>query len=148
MKMMSVMPSGSYNIQLCVAGFLNGGPALSSTPDKMYSKHDIKNSAVFSEFFEFDSSWSITGGMYQDCSLTVKYAMACIAIQMSIRLSKGASTFLDTRSAVGRFRHNDVAGPDHPMNMAIGRIKRRSINRNWKSPRFEALAYKKLTEVN
>lgn len=31
---------------------------------------------------------------------------------------------------------------------AIGRIKKRSIKRNWKSPRFEADLYNMLTDVN
>src|SRR2546421_4532899 len=32
--------------------------------------------------------------------------------------------------------------------MAIGKMRARSINRNWKSPRLEADAYRKLTDVN
>jgi hypothetical protein len=40
------------------------------------------------------------------------------------------------------------AGPAHPIKIAIGRIRRRSINRNWKSPKFEARAYRNVTEVN
>src|ERR1700742_34243 len=34
------------------------------------------------------------------------------------------------------------------MKMASGKISARSIKRNWKSPKFDADAYRKLTDVN
>jgi hypothetical protein len=34
------------------------------------------------------------------------------------------------------------------MKTAIGKMRARSMKRNWKSPRLDAEAYKKLTEVN
>lgn len=67
---------------------------------------------------------------------------------MNICPSSGVRTFLDTRLAVGRFLDNWGYGPDQPMKMAIGRISARSMYKNWKSPRFDAVAYRKLTDVN
>ena len=62
-------------------------------------------------------------------------------------MSSGVRTFRETRLAVGRLRDNVVHGPVHPtkpvsqninnpnmsnvLNMAIGRIKKRSMKRNY-----------------
>lgn len=43
---------------------------------------------------------------------------------------------------------SDGYAPVQPMKMAIGKMRARSMNRNWKSPRLDADAYKKLTDVN
>ena len=44
-------------------GCLNGRPALSTTPMKMYSKQETRKRAVFSEFLMFDFSGLTCGGM-------------------------------------------------------------------------------------
>jgi len=118
------------NLQFCSVPCRNGGPAFRSTPDKTYSKHDTKNKAVFSEFLILDSSCLTLGGMYQLCCRTVTYATAWMRIQMPMRPRSGVKTLRDTKSAVGRFRHSLGAGPAHPMNMAMGNIRRRSMKRN------------------
>lgn len=69
-------------------------------------------------------------------------------MQMHISPKSGVNTLRDTRSAVGLLRDSSRYGPAQLMKMAIGKISARSMNRNWKSPRFDAEAYKKLTEVN
>lgn len=51
-------------LQLCSALCRNGGPAFNMTPERIYSKHDVKNRAVFSEFLTFDLSGLTLGGMY------------------------------------------------------------------------------------
>ena len=42
---------------------LNGGPTLSTMPENMYWKQDIKKRVVFSEFFVLDFWVSSCGGM-------------------------------------------------------------------------------------
>lgn len=74
--------------------------------------------------------------------------MAWMRMLKTICPSNGVRTFLETRFAVGRFWDSTGYAPVQPMNMAMGRMRRRSMNRNWKSPRFEADAYRKLTDVN
>lgn len=49
---------------------------MSTTPARMYSKHDVRNSAVFSEFSMLDFSGLTTGGMYQGCWRTATNASA------------------------------------------------------------------------
>lgn len=90
-------------VQLLAVRSLNGGPAFRITPENTYSKQDVRNSAVFSEFFISDSSWPTTGGMYQVCSRTVIYAMACTTMQIAMRPSSGVSTFRETSPDMGRF---------------------------------------------
>lgn len=75
------------------------------------------------------SSWPL-GGTYQDCSLTVMYAIDWIMMQIIIRPSSGVRTLGDIKSAVGRLRQSVRAGPAQPMNTAMGRMRRRSMNRN------------------
>lgn len=50
--------------QFCVMGCLNGRPAFITMPMNIYSKQDVKNSAVFSEFFMLDLSGLTCGGIY------------------------------------------------------------------------------------
>ena len=69
-------------------------------------------------------------------------------MQRTIWPSKGIRTFRETKLAVGRFRLSVGYAPVQPMKMAIGKMSKRSMKRNWKSPRLEAEAYRKLTEVN
>ena len=76
--------------------------------------------------------------MNQACLLTAWKLTAWIRIEMTIWPSNGVRTFRDTRFAVGRFRHSPGNGPVHPMKMAMGNINARSMNRNWKSPKFDA----------
>ncbi|GAT30655.1 hypothetical protein RIB2604_03502150 [Aspergillus luchuensis] len=56
--------------------------------------------------------------------------------------SSGIKTLRDTRSAVGRFRDNTGFGLVHPTG------EQRTWRFTWKSPRFDADAYKKLTVEN
>ena len=49
--------------QLFRMGCLNGGPTLSTIPENIYWKQDIKNRVVFSEFFTLDFWVSSWGGM-------------------------------------------------------------------------------------
>ena len=69
-------------------------------------------------------------------------------MQTTICPRSGVKIFRETKLAVGRFLASCGKDPVQPMKMAIGRMRARSMNRNWKSPRFDADAYKKLTEVN
>ena len=52
------------NSQFCVMGCLNGRPALITIPMNIYSKQDVRNSAVFSEFLMLDLSGLMCGGIY------------------------------------------------------------------------------------
>ena len=126
----------------------NGAPPFNTTPAKMYSKHEVRNSAVFSEFLMLECPWFTLGGIYQGCSFTVMYAMACTATQIIMMPSNGVRTLRETKFAVGRLRSKVGAGPAQPIKIAMGKMRSRSMKRNWKSPRFDAFAYKKLTEVN
>jgi hypothetical protein len=100
------------------------------TPERIYSKQENRKSAVFCEFSMLGSSLCTTGGIYQGCSLTVIYVTAWKKMQISMNPNKGVSTFRETKSAVGRFRQSLGAGPAHPMKIAIGRIRARSMKRN------------------
>ena len=51
------------SIQLFRIDCLNGGPTLSTIPENMYWKEDIKKRVVFSEFFTLDFWVSNCGGM-------------------------------------------------------------------------------------
>ena len=113
---------------------------MSTTPAKMYSKQDVRNNAVFSEFLIFECSCFTLGGLYHGCSLTVMYVTAWTAMQTIISPISGINTFRETRFAVGRFWAKVGAGPAQPMRMAIGKMSNRSMNKNWKSPRFDAFA--------
>ena len=44
--------------------------------------------------------------------------------------------FGDTKFAVGRFKTIFAYGFDHDMNIANGKIKNKSIYKNWKSPKL------------
>lgn len=80
----------------------------------MYSKQDIKNKAVFSELSILDLSGLTSGGIYQSCSRTINHAAAWTRMQIAIWPSNGVRTFLETRSAVGRFLLRTGNGPDQP----------------------------------
>ena len=54
------------NVQFCQTPCRNGGPALRTTPARIYSKQDVKKRAVFSEFSTFDFSGSTCGGINLD----------------------------------------------------------------------------------
>lgn len=49
-------------VQLFLMVWRNGGPTLSTMPEKMYWKQETKNNVVFSEFSILDFSWSTCGG--------------------------------------------------------------------------------------
>ena len=51
------------NLRLFRIDCLNGGPTLSTIPEDMYWKQDIKKRVVFSEFLIFDFCVSSCGGM-------------------------------------------------------------------------------------
>jgi hypothetical protein len=53
----------AHHLQLLIAFCLNGGPALRITPENMYSKHDVRKRAVFSEFLMLDLSCFSFGGI-------------------------------------------------------------------------------------
>ena len=53
----------AMSLQLFRMDCLNGGPTLSTIPENMYWKQDIKNKVVFSEFFMLDFWVSSRGGM-------------------------------------------------------------------------------------
>lgn len=54
---------GIIDVQFFLIFSRKGGPALRTTPARIYSKHDVKNSAVFSEFLMLDfPAWTL-GGM-------------------------------------------------------------------------------------
>lgn len=53
-----------FGLQFFKTLSLKGGPALSTTPASMYSKQEVKNKTVLSEFLIFDLSWLICGGIY------------------------------------------------------------------------------------
>ena len=80
--------------------------------------------------------------------MTAMKAIACTTTLNAICPKSGVNTFLLTKLAVGLFADKVGYGPVQPMNIAIGRISNRSMYKNWKSPRFDADAYKKLTDVN
>ncbi len=65
-------PHKVWTIQFLIMACLNGGPALSTTPESIYSKHDVRNKAVLSEFLMFDFSLFTTGGMYLCPSISWK----------------------------------------------------------------------------
>lgn len=111
-------------LQLCFSDCRKGGPALRMTPEKMYSKHDTKNRAVFSEFFIFGFLCLTFGGIYlfmrcqraalywqreleassyQGCFFTTRKATVCKRRQRTICPNSGTRIFLDTKFAVGRF---------------------------------------------
>ncbi len=87
-----------YSLQLFLMVCRKGGPTLSTIPEKMYWKHDIRKRVVFSEFSIFDFSVFNRGGMnlrrsvstlhsrdalpstYQACRCTYSKAMSCAII--------------------------------------------------------------------
>ncbi len=110
-------------------------------PINIYSKHDTRNKAVFSEFLILDLSGFTCGGIYlmksalvdriakvrilrtyQSCSRTINHAEAWTRMQIAICPSKGVRTFLDTRSAVGRFLLKTGNGPDQPTTDCIRKL--------------------------
>lgn len=61
----ATLPEVFVNIvQFCDVGCRKGRPALSTTPEKMYSKQDTKKRVVFSEFLMLDFICPILGGIY------------------------------------------------------------------------------------
>lgn len=62
----------------------------------------------------FDSSSSITGGIYQLCLLTALKQINCSKNAKAIWPSRGVRTFLDTRLAVGLLGQRTGYGPLHP----------------------------------
>ena len=102
------------HLQFCAAPCRKGGPALRTTPERMYSKQDVRKSAVFSEFLTFDFSMSSFGGMYQSCLRTMNHAVAWMQMQIQICPIKGMRTLRDTRLAVGFLMLRMGNGPAQP----------------------------------
>ena len=65
------------DLQFFLMACLNGAPALRTTPERMYSKHDVRKSAVFSEFLILDLSGLMTGGINLHLPLAVWYQSIC-----------------------------------------------------------------------